>query len=503
MRATCRLIVLIALLTTLAVDASAAQKKRWVITDYGAIGDGKTTNTLAIQSVIDRCAWGGGGVVVVPQGTFLSGALFFRQGCDLLVEKGAVLKGSPNVKDYPVVFTRWEGIERDWISAFLNFDDMTDVTLSGEGTIAGSGDQPGRYRRRRRMPPGQAPSRGVASGARQPGQMPGQMPGQTPGQQPGQMPDQMSGQMPDQMLGQTPDQQPGQMPSRGAARGAQQPGRSFARGASIPGLGQMGYRRPRMICFTNCKRVRVADLHMRNQQSWCLHVLYSEDVVIEGLDIHAEHYIPSSDGIDIDSCRRVQIRTCYIDVNDDCISIKSGKDEDGRRVNRPSEDILVEQVLFGYGHGGVAMGSEVSGGIRDVTVRNCVAFAGQWAPVRFKSQPSRGGTIENVTYKNIQIIDALAAFDFNMEWRMVGPIAPEAKTLTKIRNVKLINVSGKVASGGMIQGMEKSPIDGLIFKDCVIEAQKPLTIENARDLDLSGLKITTPTGASIVKRNVQ
>jgi polygalacturonase len=147
------------------------------------------------------------------------------------------------------------------------------------------------------------------------------------------------------------------------------------------------------------------------------------------------NYIPSSDGIDIDSSRRVRIRKCDIDGSDDCISIKAGKDEDGLRVNRPSEDILIENVRFACGHGGAAMGSEVSGGIRNVTVRDCVADAGQWAPVRFKSQPSRGGVVENITYENIKIIDARMAFDFNLEWRMVPPVAPPAPVLTKVRNV--------------------------------------------------------------------
>ena len=403
---------LIALLA-LASGASAATKQRYVISEFGAVGDGQKLNTTAIQAVINRCAWSGGGVVVVPKGTFLSGALFFKQGCDLQIEKEGVLKGSTNNEDYPTVFTRWEGIERDWTSAFLNFENMTNVELSGEGTIDGSGDQ-------------------------------------------------------------TAKMQGG--PRRG---------------------------RPRLICFTNCKRVRVASLNLKNQQVWCLHVLYSQDVLIEGLTIRAEHYIPSSDGIDIDSSRRVRIRKCDIDVNDDCISIKAGKDEDGLRIHRPSENILIENVRFAYGHGGAAMGSEVSGGIRNVTIRDCTAEAGQWAPVRFKSQPSRGGIVENITYKNIKIIDARMAFDFNLEWRMVPPIAPAAKVLTKVRNVKVINVSGKVASGGTIHGLKDSPIEGLTFRNCVLEADKPLVVENVRKVDFSGLKITVKSGEPIVRTNAR
>ena len=123
-----------------AAAQAAPPAKRHVITDSGAVGDGQTLNTKAIQAVIDRCAAGGGGVVVVPKGVFLSGALFFKNGVNLLVEPDGVLKGSVNPDDYPQVNTRWEGVEREWTCAFLNFNDMTNVVVSGAGMIDGSGD---------------------------------------------------------------------------------------------------------------------------------------------------------------------------------------------------------------------------------------------------------------------------------------------------------------------------------------------------------------------------
>ena len=173
------------------------------------------------------------------------------------------------------------------------------------------------------------------------------------------------------------------------------------------------------------------------------------------INIRAEHNIPSSDGIDVDSSRHVLITKCDIDVNDDCISIKAGKDADGARVNRPCEDIIIEKMRFGYGHGAVAMGSEVTGGIRNVEVRDCVVEDDHWEPIRFKSQPSRGGVVENITYRNIQLKNTRQAFNFNMEWRMVPPIAPPAKVLTVVRNVKLINITGTVKAGGVIHGHER------------------------------------------------
>ena len=158
-----------------------------------------------------------------------------------------------------------------------------------------------------------------------------------------------------------------------------------AAGLPVPGRGQISP--PRSLVFQNCSGVRVSGLTLKNQARWGYVFIYCDNVVAENLTARAEHYIPSSDSMDIDSCRKVLVTGCDFDCNDDCISIKSGKDEDGRRVARPCEDIVVEKTHFRYGHGGVAMGSEVTGGIRNVEVRQCVMDADNWAPIRFKSQP--------------------------------------------------------------------------------------------------------------------
>jgi polygalacturonase len=401
-------------------SSNTKSSKRYVLTDYAAVGDGATVNTKAIQAVIDKCALSGGGAVVVPKGVFLSGAVFLKQGVNLLVEKDGVLKGTTNIDDYPLIPTRWEGTEEPWTSAFINAEGLTDFEISGEGTIDGSGEDWIKN----------SPPRGRG----------------TPG------------------------------PRRG---------------------------RPRLIGIQNSKRVRIANLNLHNQAVWCLFILYSEDVTAENLKITAEHNIPSSDGIDIDSSKKVHVNNVYIDVNDDCISIKSGKDADGLRVNRPAEDILIENSHFAYGHGGVAMGSETSGGIRNVEVRNCVSDSGNWAPIRFKTQPSRSGVVENITYRDIKLHETRQAFEFNLEWRMVPPIAPPAKVLPVVRNVRIINVSGDVTSVGVIHGLADSPIRDIHFENCNITAQKGFKLDHARNVDMAGLHIEVKEGEPITKTDVQ
>jgi exo-poly-alpha-galacturonosidase len=415
--------ILVLAITSFFLSASIFIKpKRYDVTNYGAIGNGETVNTQAIQKAIDECAANGGGEVVVPKGVFVSGAIFLKKGVALFFEKDAVLKGSVNRADYPQIKTRWEGTDMMYMAALVNADGINGVKISGEGTIDGSGDVWVQRVNNRQDT--------AATAARR-------------------------------------------------------------------------WERPRLVGIQNCKGVKVSGLKLHNQAVWCVHILYCEDVVLEDLNITADHNIPSSDGIDIDSSKKVKIRKCFIDVNDDCISIKSGKDEDGLRVNRPSEDILVQDCHFAYGHGGVAMGSETSGGIRNVLIKDCIADASNWAPIRFKSQPSRGGVVENIIYENFKLKDTRKAVEFNMAWRMVPPIKPPAKVLPVVRNVQLINISGNVNAVGDIHGLEGSPILGVTFKNCNITAEKGLLIEHARNVDLSGLKLDVKEGEAVTKKDVE
>lgn len=260
--------------------------------------------------------------------------------------------------------------------------------------------------------------------------------------------------------------------------------------------------RPRLMSIQNCKDIKIEGLSLNNQASWGLFVLYSNDVDIANLKITADHSIPSSDGIDIDSSNKIHVTGTFIDVNDDCISIKSGRDEDGWRVNRPAEDILIEKCHFAYGHGGVAIGSEMSGGIRNIEIRDCLVDSQNWAPIRFKTQPSRGGVVENITYRNIKLDNTRKAFEFDMAWRMIDS-KPATRALPIVRNIKIINVSGTADAVGNISGLEGSPIQGVQFENCNINAKKGFSIRYANNVNLSGLTITGVTGEAIIRKEVK
>jgi polygalacturonase len=489
-------------LNAAAADGVPSPGKRYVVTDHGAVGDGTTVNTQALQAVIDRCAADGGGVIVVPPGTFLSGALFFKPGVDLLVEKDAVLKSTIVLADFPPLYTRWEGIERYWTAAFLNFIGLKNVTVSGEGTIDGSGDAwAGFGRRSPRGPKVQsgtksAPARRAASSLPPPDAP------STPEPTNSEFPA-----VPTESLPQPEEVYPRPWPTTATLNLAPDPAHLppvNAAGLALP-RARLGspLSPPRTLVFQNCTGVRVSGLTVKNQARWGYVFLYCENVVAENLTARAEHYIPSSDSMDIDSCRRVRVTGCDFDCNDDCISIKSGKDEDGRRVARPSEDIVVEKTHFRYGHGGVAMGSEVTGGIRNVEVRQCVMEADNWAPIRFKSQPSRGGVVENITYRDIELHDTRKMVEFDLEWNMRINVAGDVRVATTVRNVKLINISGTTGTVGIIHGLKDSLIDGVVFENCAITAQRGLIIDNARHIDLAGLKIDVQEGEPVTRTNAE
>ena len=378
----------------------------------GVKGNGRA-ETGDLQAVIDKVYAAGGGTVVLPKGRYLTGALFFPSGVSLRLEKGAVLQGTADPADYPVISTRFEGIERPWRCALLNFDASPGAVLEGAGTVDGNG-----------------------------------------------------------------------LAWNEAARD--------------------GYGRPRLVCFTGCDGGAVRGLHFRNQACWCLHVLYTEGFRIEDVDIQAREYIPSSDGIDIDSCSGVSITGSYISVHDDCISIKSGKDADGRRVGRPSEDIYIENCHFGYGHGAITMGSEISGDIRNVLARRCRVDEDNWAPIRFKSQPPRGGVVENITFEDIVVENVRSVFDVILDWRSNADrdrVFEYADPVTALRNITLKNVHGSGKSMGRFSGYAQSPIgaDVFHFENCAFDTETGLVLQHAAP-DFTGLEWTVKEGPQIIKR---
>lgn len=163
----------------------------------------------------------------------------------------------------------------------------------------------------------------------------------------------------------------------------------------------------------------------------------------------------------------------------------------------------MEKCRFGYGHGGVAIGSETSGSIRNVEVRDCTSDADNWAPVRFKSTASRGGVVENIIYKNIVMHNVRRAFEFNLLYSAANAGNPPVPVLVVIRNVKLENISGDARNAGIMYGLPDSPIRDVKFENCQVSAQKGLEVQNVKDVDFSGLELTVKDGKPIIFKNAK
>ncbi len=408
---------------------------RFDISKFGAVGDGKTLNTSAIQAVIDRCATNGGGEVIVPKGTFVTGSIFLKQGVRLVIEKDGVLKGSQNTNDYPWIDTRIAGLEMKWPAALVNADGVTDLKISGAGTIDGSGERWWReYWDTRNKAPGRADPH-----------------------------------------------------------------------FKIP--------RPRLVHIINGTNVLVRGLTLKDSAFWNLQLTYCDGVEVRDLTIRAPVEpirAASSDGIDVDSSRNVLISGCDIECADDAICLKAGRDADGLRVNRPTENVVVENCRVGNAAGLVVIGSETSGGIRNVRVRNCRADEGCEEIVRFKTKMGRGGVVEDIVYENITAVGTARVFSFNMNAFSTMWVPEEFNTEVPaelgtpvFRNITVRNLKAtQCGAAGRIVGLAETPLRNLRLENVSIEARRGFTIEHTVGLEFENVtvngeqveaKATTPT----------
>ena len=405
--------------------------QRIVISSHGAVGDGKTLNTLAIQSAIDSCATNGGGEIVVPRGTFITGSIFLKQRVNLVIENGGVLKGSQNTNDYPWIATRIAGLEMKWPAALVNADGLSGVRIFGEGVIDGSGERWWRE----------------------------------------------------------------YWDARAKETNKVDP--HF----KIP--------RPRLVHLMNCTNVFVSGLKLKDAAFWNLQLTYCEQVEVRRLTIRAPVSpirAASSDGIDVDSSRNVLIASCDIECADDAICLKAGRDADGLRVNRPTENVEIVNCGVGNAAGLVVFGSETAGGIRNVRVRDCRADKGCEEIVRFKTRMGRGGVVENVVYENITATGTARVFSFNMDafstmWipeEFREPVAAEKGTPV-FRNITVRNLKARDCdSAGSLVGLAESPLKNITLENVDIRAEKQFTVRNTTGLKFNNVKLngkTIPTPA--------
>lgn len=416
------------------IKAPRFRRQDFPITRYGAIADGKTKNTEAFRKAIEACNAAGGGRVVIPKGTYLTGAIYLKSNVDLHLEDSAKILFSRDPKDYPIVFTRWEGMECMNYSALIYAYGEKNIAVTGNGILDGNADNENWWN---------------WNGSKKYGWQEG-MPKQTPARNA----------LHEMMHKQIDPRQ-----------------RIFGEGH---------YLRPNFFQPYNCRNVRIADVQLVNSPMWFLNPVLCENVIVEKIRIVSHG--PNNDGCDPESCKNVLIRDCYFDTGDDCIAIKSGRDEDGRRIARPAENHIIERCEMKDGHGGVVIGSEIAGGARNIYALNCVMDSPNLDRIlRLKTSSSRGGIIENIFMKDVKAgAYKDAAITCNMFYENPGNFMPT------IRNVWVENLD--VSNGGnfgiYVHAYPESPVEHLKLINCDIRGVKtPIQIDHVSDFQLTNVKI--------------
>jgi polygalacturonase len=360
------------------------------VVDFGAAGDGRTLATDALQAAIDVAAQHGGGTVYFPAGNYVTGSLFLRSRITLHLDAGATILGSENPSDYPIIHSRWEGVERETHAPLITGDHLHQIAVVGRGTIDGRGERWWKMHK----------------------------------------------------------------------------GKSLR------------YPRPRLISFADCTNVLIEGITATRSPSWTIHPVRCENVTIHQVTIVNPADSPNTDGINPDSCRHVHIANCHVDVGDDCIAIKAGTEAISADKRAPCENITIMNCTMVHGHGGVVIGSETSGGVRNVVIANCV-FTQTDRGIRMKSRRGRGGTVEDVRVTNVVMREVLCPFTINLFY---GPGAwddprvinkapfPVEEGTPVFRHIHLSHCTARDVqlAAAFLYGLPERPVEDVSFEDISI-----------------------------------
>jgi polygalacturonase len=404
------------------IQAPVFPARDFVITNYGAVADGKTDCTAAIGKAIADCAKAGGGRVIVPAGEFFTGAVHLLSNVELHLEAGATLKFSTDPKAcLPAVFTRFESIECYNYSPLIYAFEQTNVAVTGQGTLDGQATGENWLRWKGGKNAGTNTQKAA-----------------------------------DERL------------KKMARDGVPVEQRRFGEG---------DYLRPNFIQFNRCLNVMVEGVRIRRSPMWEINPVLCTNVTVRGVDIVSHG--ANNDGCDPESCRDVLIENCLFDTGDDCIAIKSGRDDDGRRIGVPSVNLVIRDCTMRDGHAGTAIGSEISGSCSNVFVEDCEMSSPRLnCALRLKSNAVRGGVIQNIFMRNVKVgrvSDSVLQIDFLYQEGTNGLYKPVA------RNVAMENVTvdhtPRVLNVRGFPGTEISNVR--IYNSTFKQIEKPDVVQDA------------------------
>lgn len=433
------------------------------IVKYGAKRDGQTLNTLSINNAIKACSSKGGGVVLVPAGLWFTGPVEMQNNVNLHLSRGAILLFTNDFDQYPLVKGNYEGKPQMRNQSPISGSNLKNIAVTGKGIIDGNGDY-WRTVTKDALTEREWKEK-VASG------------------------------------GIVSDNGRSWYPSEKTkrAQGMVDPGVISPDKTEKDYLAIKDFLRPTLVNFTSCKNVLLEGVTFQNSPSWGLHLLMCEDLTLRDVSVKNPDYAQNGDGLDIESCKNVLVEGCTFDVGDDGICIKSGKDKPGRDRGRPTENVVIRNSVVYKGHGGFVVGSEMSGGARNIFVYNC-NFIGTDKGLRFKTARGRGGMVENIYIKDIymkDIVDEAIYFDM---YYFTKPPAPGEKaavvavdeTTPQFQNIEINNVICNGAKKGIfIRGLPEMSVKNISITNAVLQADRGAEIIEAEGITLKDVKLVS------------
>ncbi|MCE5186950.1 MAG: glycoside hydrolase family 28 protein [Planctomycetaceae bacterium] len=437
------------------------------ISKFGAIGDGHTKNTEPFRRAIEACAQAGGGTVVVEPGMWLTGPIELKSNLNLYLEEGAVILFSTELADYPLQDKTFEGVPSVRRKSPISGYDVENIAITGAGIIDGSG-QAWRPVKKEKLTEKQWKELVKSGGVVQP-----------------------DGKI--------------WWPSKEAMEGEKTAAALRQKKAGVSEYAAAGeFLRPVMVSLVKCRNVLLDGPTFQNSPAWNLHPLLCENLIIRNVTVRNPWWSQNGDGLDLESCRNAVIYQCNFDVGDDAMCMKSGKDEYGRKRGRPTENAVIRDCVVYHGHGGFVVGSEMSGGVRNIDVRNCV-FLGTDVGLRFKSTRGRGGVVENIYIQDIRMKDIptdAILFDLFYSAKSPGPEqsldvppAPVTEETPQFRNIQMKNIVCTMAENAIfMQGLPEMPVQKIAFENVVISAKNGITMIDAAGITFKNVRVEPMSG---------
>jgi DNA sulfur modification protein DndE len=452
------------------VQLPVFRKDTFNIKSYGAKNDGIFLNSAAINQAIEACTASGGGTVLVPTGFWLTGPITLKSNVNLHLADGAMLQFSDKYEDYPLVKTSWEGFDAIRCQSPVSAFGATNIAITGKGIIDGAG-QVWRAVKKEKMTDSQWKTLVASGGVLDEG---------------------------------------GKIwyPTEKSRLGNKTPGAgNVAAGYNLDNVTPFrDFLRPNMIRFTNCKKILLDGVTFQNSPAWNLHPMLCEHITLKNLTVRNPWYAQNGDGVDLESCKFGMIDNCTFDVGDDGICIKSGRDEEGRQRGVPTENITVQNCTVFHGHGGFVIGSEMSGGVKNLYIKNC-NFLGTDVGLRFKTARGRGGVVENIFISDInmnQIPGEAVLFDMYYQAKDPVPQPGESNELPLIKaeqvnegtpkflNFNIRNIVCKGAETGiLVRGLPEMSIKNIVIENAHIQSNKGFICIEGENILLKNVSLFT------------